>query len=135
LRKRLRRLKRWMRNENRWWRAGAIAALVLIAVAILVSGHRRHHHHRPPSGMAATAPMGPMPGLYGGILDPDLGMGPAGWGRQGHPHSRSRTGADAGLEELESFGPFATGAIRVTPRLVPFAVYVRNRRDENLEYV
>jgi hypothetical protein len=79
LRKRLRRLKRRMRNENRWWRVGAIAALVLIAVAILVSGHRRHHHHRPPSGMAATPPMGPMPGLYGGILDPGLGMGPAGW--------------------------------------------------------
>jgi hypothetical protein len=87
LRKRLRRPKRRMRNENRWWRAGAIAALVLIAVAILVSGHRRHHYHRPPSEVAATAPMGPMPGLYGGILDPDHGMGPAGWGRQGHPHS------------------------------------------------
>jgi len=55
LRKRLRRLKRRMRNEDRGWRAGAIAALVLIAVAILVSGHHRHHHHRPPSGMAAAA--------------------------------------------------------------------------------
>src|ERR1035437_301407 len=41
LRKRLRRLKRRMRNEDRGWRAGAIAALVLIAVAILVRARER----------------------------------------------------------------------------------------------
>jgi hypothetical protein len=78
LRKRLRRLKRRMRNENRWWRAGAIAALVADC-----SGDfslRLPPPSSPPPALwdGRYGPMGTMPGLYGGILDPDLGMGPAG---------------------------------------------------------
>ena len=36
-------------RENKWWRGGLIAALVLVALSILIAGH--HRHHRPPPGM------------------------------------------------------------------------------------
>ena len=34
-------------RENKWWRGGLIAALVLVALSILIAGH--HRHHRPPT--------------------------------------------------------------------------------------
>jgi len=62
---RLDRLEREVLRENRWWRGGLIAALVLLALSLLIAGHHRHHR-RPnrPEGPAAMAPMGP-PGWAG----------------------------------------------------------------------
>ena len=57
LEKRLDRIELEVLRENRWWRGGLIAALVLFALAILIAGHHRRHHE-----------MGP--------------MGPAGWGQR-----------------------------------------------------
>jgi hypothetical protein len=42
---RLDRLERDVRYENRWWRGGLIAALVLVAISIFVSAF---HRPRPP---------------------------------------------------------------------------------------
>ena len=36
-------------RENKWWRGGLIAALVLVALSILIAGH--HRRHRPQHGM------------------------------------------------------------------------------------
>ena len=38
---RLNRLEQEVLKENRWWRGGLIAALVLVALAILIAGHHR----------------------------------------------------------------------------------------------
>jgi hypothetical protein len=72
-------------TENRWWRGGLIAALVLIALSILVAAH--HRHRRPHMEMGAgwqgqrMMPYGPPPppnwgygsgpqGGYGGYYGP-----------------------------------------------------------------
>src|SRR5271170_5367701 len=51
---RLNRLEQEVLKENRWWRGGLIAALVLIALAILTAGH-----HRRPERMSMSAMGGP----------------------------------------------------------------------------
>jgi hypothetical protein len=66
---RLNRIEQEVLKENRWWRGGLIAALVLVAVAIFTAGH---HHH--PERMA-MASMG-MPGWAGPEGMPYGGYGP-----------------------------------------------------------
>ncbi len=58
-------------HENRWWRGGLIAALVLVALSILIAGHRRPHRPAPPAlmpgwGVQRMAPYGPPPPPYWG---------------------------------------------------------------------
>jgi hypothetical protein len=96
---RLNRLEQEVLRENRWWRGGLIAALVLVALAILVNGH---HHRRgrmfmATMGMPGWAGAGPegMPGYgpypppphpgfgWGGPCGPapgSMGWGPGPWG-------------------------------------------------------
>ena len=72
------------RQENRWWRGGLIAALVLLAFSILIAGHHRHRHPSPIMGMRGCdgprmMPYGPPPPPYwygpgGGYYGP-----PEGW--------------------------------------------------------
>ena len=89
----LRRLERRIENleyaadrENKWWRGGLIAALVLIALSILIAGH--HRHRRPPHGMMGmcgqTDMQGPRMMPYGPPPPPpNWGYGPGpGWGGQ-----------------------------------------------------
>jgi hypothetical protein len=72
LEERLNRLEQEVLKENRWWRGGLIAALVLLAFAILIGHHRHRPPRMPPMGMA----QGEMP--YGMLLPP---RGPGyGWG-------------------------------------------------------
>ncbi len=52
LEKRLDRIELEILRENRWWRGGLIAALVLMALAILVAGHHRRRHEMAPMGPA-----------------------------------------------------------------------------------
>src|SRR5208282_5479410 len=66
-------------RENRWWRGGLIAALVLVALSILIAGH-----HRRPKAIAQMGGMAGWPGgmPYGGY-GPYLGLsGPCGPGAQ-----------------------------------------------------
>ncbi len=71
------------RQENRWWRGGLIAALVLVALSILIAGHHRRHHCPPMMGMRGwemphTMPYAPGPPPYygpGGYYGPP----PEGW--------------------------------------------------------
>ena len=56
-------------RENRWWRGGLIAALVLVALSILIAGHRRHHGPPPMTAMPGQGgvvlmPYGPLPPPY-----------------------------------------------------------------------
>jgi hypothetical protein len=69
LERRIESLEYAAQQENRWWRGGLIAALVLVALSILIAGH--HRRHRPPP----VGPMGPM-GQMG-----QMGM-MGGWQRQ-----------------------------------------------------
>ncbi len=71
-------------RENRWWRGGLIAALVLVALSILIAGHRRHNRRLPTTPMSGWGgqrmmPYGPPPPPYG------WGYGPGGgyWPPQG----------------------------------------------------
>ncbi|MGA2410963.1 MAG: hypothetical protein ABSG46_11325 [Candidatus Binataceae bacterium] len=57
LERRLDRLEQEYLRENRWWRGGLIGALVLVAIAIMVSGF---HHRPPPRGFGPMAMDGPM---------------------------------------------------------------------------
>lgn len=76
---RLHRLEQEIIKENRWWRGGLIAALVLIALAIFTSGH----HRRPERGFMAAmggfgwAGPGGMPGYGPYPPPPHPGFG---WG-------------------------------------------------------
>jgi hypothetical protein len=85
-------------TENRWWRGGLIAALVLLAFAILVAAHHRHRAERfmlsrMGSGQMAPGQMG-MPGPewqgqgprmmpYGPPPPPNWGYGPGPQGGYG----------------------------------------------------
>ena len=76
--------------ENRWWRGGLIAALVLVALSILIAGHHRHHHRPPMMGMRGCE--GPRMMPYGPPPPPYSGYGPGG-GYYGPPEgSRQRNG-------------------------------------------
>src|ERR1700730_12865936 len=59
---RLNRIEQEVLKENRWWRGGLIAALVLVALAIFTAGH--HHHHERMAMAAGWAGSEGMP--YGG---------------------------------------------------------------------
>ena len=63
---RLDRIEREALRENRWWRGGLIAALVLLALSLFFAGHRRHRH---PPGPPPPMAFGPMyqPGWQGGM--------------------------------------------------------------------
>jgi hypothetical protein len=82
LERRIENLEFATRQENRWWRGGLIAALVLVALSILIAGHRRHHCPPPMMGMRGwamphTMPYAPGPPPYygpGGYYGP-----PEGW--------------------------------------------------------
>ena len=87
LEKRLDRIELEILRENRWWRGGLIAALVLVALAILVAGHHRRRHDMGPMGRAGWGqgmPYGefgpyPPPWAFGGRGGPcgcDEGHGP-----------------------------------------------------------
>ncbi len=81
-------------RENKWWRGGLIAALVLVALSILIAGH--HRHHRPPmmvmrDGMGMQGWGGPRMMPYGPPPPPPYwgygyGPGPGMGGRQGWQH-------------------------------------------------
>jgi len=49
LERRIESLEYAAQHENKYWRGGLIAALVLVALSILIAGH--HRHHRPPMGI------------------------------------------------------------------------------------
>lgn len=107
LEKRLERLEHEILRENRWWRGGLIAALVLVAVSIFAAGHHRHRHGPgmgpAPMGMPGWGGAPNMPyGLYGPYTPPPRwgygwgspcgcegyhrhgeGWGPKPWGRPG----------------------------------------------------
>jgi len=58
-------MRRRNRTEERWWRGGMIAALVLIAIAIFVSGHHhRRHFPRPPFALSFMGPRPMAPPWY-----------------------------------------------------------------------
>ena len=80
--RRLDRIEIEIQRENRWWRGGLIAALVLLALAILVAGH-----HRRPRGMGPMGPAGwgaRMPyGEFGGYPPPWALRGHGGCGCEG----------------------------------------------------
>jgi hypothetical protein len=92
--RRLHHIEQEVLRENRWWRGGLIAALVLLAFSMLVAGH--HRHRQPPRmamGMAAQGmmpyggygPYPPRPGFgWGGPCGPapGYGWGPGQWGGQ-----------------------------------------------------
>ena len=93
LERRIENLEYAAQSENRWWRGGLIAALVLIALSILVASHR-HRHRLPPQMMGQMAPgmMAPgmmAPGMMGGWQGPRvMPYGPPPpqyWGGQGDP--------------------------------------------------
>ena len=63
-------------RENRWWRGGLIAALVLVALSILIAGHRRRH--TPPPMMGMRGCYGPRMMPYGPPPPPYSGYGPGG---------------------------------------------------------
>ena len=54
---RLERIENEYMRENRYWRGGLIAALVLVAAGMFFGGH--HHHHRPPPMVMAGWAGGP----------------------------------------------------------------------------
>jgi hypothetical protein len=62
-------------QENRWWRGGLIAALVLVALSILIAGHHRHHR---PLMMGQGWGRGPRMLPYGPPPPPNWGYGPGG---------------------------------------------------------
>jgi hypothetical protein len=77
LERRIEYLEHTLQHENKWWRGGLIAALVLIALSILIAGHHRHHRHPGPMGMQGCGgqrmmPYGPPP------PPPNWGYGPGG---------------------------------------------------------
>ena len=73
---RLERIEHEILRENRWWRGGLIAALVLVALSIFAAGHHRHRHGPGPGmGPVAAAPMG-MPGWGGAPNMPYWQYGP-----------------------------------------------------------
>jgi len=74
---RLDRLEQEVLKENRWWRGGLIAAIVLLAFAMLIG----HHRHRPPR-MPPMGPMGMAQGMpYGGYgMYPPPPRSGYGWG-------------------------------------------------------
>jgi hypothetical protein len=85
LERRIESLEYAAQHENKWWRGGLIAALVLVALSILIAGH--HRHHRLPRGMmAGMAGMGMMGSCQGPRLmpyappppPPNWGYGPGG---------------------------------------------------------
>ena len=63
-------------RENRWWRGGLIAALVLVALSIFIAGH--HRHHQPSSMMGTRGWEGPRMMPYGPPPPPYSGYGPGG---------------------------------------------------------
>jgi hypothetical protein len=78
LERRLESLEYATERENRWWRGGLIAALVLVAFSILIAGHHRHHH---PPMMGMTGTMGPScegPRMMPYGPSPYWGYGPGG---------------------------------------------------------
>ena len=93
LERRIENLEYAAQSENRWWRGGLIAALVLVALSILIAGHRRHHRPPPFPQMGSMGQMGPgmmAPGTYGGWQGPRMmpygpPPPPPYWGGQGDP--------------------------------------------------
>ena len=91
LERRLEALEYAAQSENRWWRGGLIAALVLVALSILIAGHRHRHHWPPPPPMMGQGMMGgcepQMP--YGspyGQMPPNWGYGSGPQGGGGWRH-------------------------------------------------
>jgi len=76
LERRLDRIEQELIRENRWWRGGLIAALVLVALAILVAGHHRRRPEMEMGGMGMAPWAARMQG--GGQFGPYPGPPP--WG-------------------------------------------------------
>lgn len=71
-------------RENRWWRGGLIAALVLVAFSILIAGHHRHRPRQPMMSMQGWR--GPGPGMMPyGPPPPPYWWGPGQGGGYGPP--------------------------------------------------
>src|ERR1700730_17879037 len=78
---RLNRIEQEVLEENRWWRGGLIAALVMVGLAIFTVAHH-HHPERMAMGMPGWAGSGGMPyGGYGPYPPPPH----PGWGGQCGP--------------------------------------------------
>jgi hypothetical protein len=88
LERRIESLERATEHENKWWRGGLIAALVLIALSVLIAGHHRRRH-RPPMGpmcqMGGPGWGGPRMMPYGPPPPPRWGYGPGGGSGYGNP--------------------------------------------------
>ncbi len=102
LERRIESLEYAAQHENKYWRGGLIAALVLVALSILIAGH--HRHHRPPMGMMGNMGMmgmkgsceGPRMMPYGPPPPPYWGYGPGpGWGGSQGWHHRQWDGPGA----------------------------------------
>jgi hypothetical protein len=100
LERRIENLERAADRENKWWRGGLIAALVLVALSILIAGHHRRHRP-PPIGMGGPMGMqgwgGPRMMPYGPPPPPNWGYGPGpGWGgpQNWHYHQWNGPGSD-----------------------------------------
>ena len=63
-------------RENRWWRGGLIAALVLIALSIFSAAHHRHRMERLMLSRMGPGQMGP--GMGPGMMGPGPRMMPYG---------------------------------------------------------
>jgi len=75
-------------NENRWWRGGLIAALVLVALSIMIARHHRHCPLPPriTMGQMGEGWQGPRMMPYGPPPNWDYGPGPqGGYGDYGPP--------------------------------------------------
>ena len=70
--RRLDRIERELIRENRWWRGGLIAALVLVALSIFAAAH--HRYRRPGPGMGPMMMGGPMGPMMGGPMGGPMGM-------------------------------------------------------------
>jgi hypothetical protein len=73
-------------RENRWWRGGLIAALVLVALSILIAGHHRYKY---PPMMETRGCEGARMMPYGPPPPPYWGYGPGG-GYYGPPEGGPR---------------------------------------------
>jgi hypothetical protein len=95
LERRIESLEFTMQRENRWWRGGLIAGLVLVALSILIAGHHRHHYPLHMMGMQGWQVPPMMP--YAPPPPPYSSYGPGG-GYYGPPEGYYRQWNGPGRE-------------------------------------
>ena len=83
LERRLDRIEIEILRENRWWRGGLIAALVLLALSVLIVGHHRRRRDMGPMGPAGWGARMPYGQFGGGYPPPWAFHGHGGCGCEG----------------------------------------------------